>query len=233
MEEVVLVAKHRSVTGKQVKALRRAGGLPAILYGRKLQPIPVTLDARESNRILPAITTSHLVVIEIEGERHTTLVREKQYNPILGTLVHVDFNVVSMTERLHATVGIYIDGNSPAVKDFNGIIVTGQEELDVECLPQHLPEQVTIDISVLKRIGDAIYVRDIVLPSEVEVLTDPDEMVVLVTAPEAEEEEALAAPAEPEVIEKGKKEKNFNSCQLFDLSIFSLSSRPDTVCSIV
>jgi large subunit ribosomal protein L25 len=207
MKEVVLEAKRRDVIGKQVKALRRAGRVPAILYGRNIQPIPVTLDARETNRVIPTITSSHLVVVDIAGERHTALVREKQYNPILGTLVHVDFNVVSMTEKLRTTVSIYIDGESPAVKDFNGVIVTGQEELEVQCLPQYLPERITIDISMLKRIGDIIRVSDISLPAEVEVLTDLDEMVVLVTAPVSEEAEAgLAGPVEPEIIEKGKKE---------------------------
>jgi large subunit ribosomal protein L25 len=208
MEELVLSAKRRQVVGKQVRALRREGQLPAVLYGRSFQPISITLDARESNRIIPTITSSHLITISLEGEKHSALVREKQYNPILGTLVHVDFYVVSMTEKLRALVTLQVEGDAPAVKEFDGVLVTGVEEVEVECLPAYLPERILVDISGLLKIGDSIHVRDLQVVPEVEVLTDLDEMVVLVTAPEAEEvEEVEAAVPEPEVIEKGRKEE--------------------------
>jgi large subunit ribosomal protein L25 len=94
------------------------------------------------------------------------------------------------------------------VKDYDGIVVTGIEQLEVQCLPGDLPERITIDISELAQIGDAIYVRDIRLTSAVEVLTDLDEMVVLITAPAVEvAEEVAVAEEEPEVIDKGKKEE--------------------------
>ena len=208
MEEVVLKAQKRDVIGKQVKALRRAGRLPAILYGRSITPMAVTFDYKETSRILPYVTSSQLVVIEMEGEQHHALVREKQLHPVLGSLLHVDFNVVSMTEKLRTAVSLHLVGESPAVKDFDGILVTTLEELDVECLPKYLPERIDIDVSVLKQIGDVIHVRDILLDEHIEVLTDPGEMVVLVTAPEAEEVEAVEGGAfEPEVIERGKKEE--------------------------
>jgi large subunit ribosomal protein L25 len=208
MEEVVLKAQKRDVIGKQVKALRRAGRLPAILYGRSITPMAVTFDYKETSRILPYVTSSQLVVIEMEGEQHHALVREKQLHPVLGSLLHVDFNVVSMTEKLRAAVSLHLVGESPAVKDFDGILVTTLEELDVECLPKYLPERIDIDVSVLKQIGDVIHVRDLALDEHIEVLTDPGEMVVLVTAPEAEEVEAVEGGAiEPEVIERGKKEE--------------------------
>jgi large subunit ribosomal protein L25 len=208
MEEVVLKAQKRDVIGKQVKALRRAGRLPAILYGRSITPIAVTFDYKETSRILPYVTSSQLVVIELEGEQHHALVREKQLHPVLGSVLHIDFNVVSMTEKLRTAVSIHLVGESPAVKDYEGIIVTTLEELEVECLPKYLPERIDVDIAVLKQIGDVIHVRDILLAEQIEVLTDPGEMVVLVAAPEAEEIEAVAAGVpEPEVIERGKKEE--------------------------
>jgi large subunit ribosomal protein L25 len=186
-EEVVLKAERREVIGKQVKALRREGRLPAVLYGRKFQAIPVTLDLREASRILPTITSSHLVKIALDGERHTALVREKQRHPVQGSLLHVDFMVVSMTEKLRASVMIDLVGEAPGVKEFNGVLVVGQEQLDVESLPGDLPERITVDLSVLGQIGDTIHVRDITIPSGVEVLTDLDEMVAILTAPAAEE----------------------------------------------
>jgi large subunit ribosomal protein L25 len=211
MEETVLQAKRREVIGKHVKSLRRAGRLPAVLYGHTTEPIPVTLDMREASRVLPTITSSHLVTVDVEGERHTTLVREKQRHPVLGSLLHVDFLVVSMTEKLRAEVMIELEGEAPAVKEYSANLVTGQESLEVECLPSDLPDRIIVDISVLKKIGDAIRVRDLQIPEAVEVLTDLDVMVVQATAQAAEEVVEEAVPevveAEPEVIERGKKEE--------------------------
>jgi large subunit ribosomal protein L25 len=214
MEEIVLQAKQRNVIGKQVKALRRQGGLPAILYG-SIDSQPITLDAHDAERVLQSVTSSHLITIDVEGSPHSVLVRERQRNPLTGHLIHVDFQVVSLTEKLHASVLLDLVGDAPAVKDHSGVLVTGLESLDVECYPQDLPERITIDLSILREIGDAIYVRDLSIPEAVEVLVDSDEMVILVTAPEAEpveeeeEEEGIVEveEGEPEVIERGKKEE--------------------------
>jgi large subunit ribosomal protein L25 len=211
MEEIVLQAKKRDVLGRQVKALRRQGGLPAILYG-SIDPLAITLDAHNAERVLQSVTSSHLITLDVEGSPHSVLVRERQRNPLTGHLIHVDFQVVSLTKKLRANVLLDLVGDAPAVKEHSGVLVTGLESLEVECFPQDLPERITIDLSVLGEIGDAIYVRDLHLPDVVEVLEDPDEMVILVTAQEAEpveeeEEVAEAAEEEPEVIERGKKEE--------------------------
>jgi large subunit ribosomal protein L25 len=204
-------AKARSVIGKQVKALRRGGELPGILYGHQINPIPISLNYRDATRMMFGVSSSQLIEVEVEGERHTALVREKQHDPVTGALLHVDFQVVSLTERLRTMVRIVLTGEAPAVKNFSGIVVTGQEELEVECLPGDLPSHLVVDITRLENIGDGIYVRDIEIPPEVKVLTDLNELVVLITAqaaePEPEEEEAVVAEVEPEVIEKGKKEE--------------------------
>lgn len=211
MEEIVLKAQRRAVVGKQVKALRRQGFLPAVLYGRGIDPLPIQLDYKEASYILPRISSSHLISVDLEGERHHALVREKQRDPIYGSLLHVDLNVVSMTEKLRAHVALVLSGEAPAVKDLNGTLVQTVEELEVECLPQYLPDHIVVDLSSLKEYGDAIHVKDISLPAEVEVLTDPDEIVAVVTAPTVEAVEvaevAEAAGEEPEVIERGKKEE--------------------------
>ena len=214
MEKVVVKATHRTVIGKQVRALRRAGQLPGILYGRHIEPAPISMDAREASRILSHLTSSSLVTIDLEGQEYPSLVRESQRNPIKRNLVHVDFQVVSLTEKLRTRVGIEVAGISPAVKDFNAVLVTSLDELEVECLPQHLPERIVVDISRLANVGDGIHVRDIILSENVKVLSDPEEMVVVVTASRVEEVEEVAAVAipgqemaEPEVIEKGKKEE--------------------------
>jgi len=206
--ELVLKATPRSVTGKQVGAYRRKGLLPAVMYGKTLQqPVNIFLEAHSTGLLLPRISKARLIMIELDDVRYPVLVREKQRDVMTGKYLHVDFLAVSMTEKLRASVRIELKGVAPAIKDYNGFLVTGVEEIEVECLPGDLPEHFVLDISSLKQIGDSLSVSDLKAPERVELLTDLDEMVVQITAPMAEEvEPGLAGAAEPEVIEKGKKD---------------------------
>lgn len=210
MEKVVLHATRRTVTGKQVNVLRRSGKLPGVMYGHHFDPTAITLDLHDASMLLSGLTGSSLVTIELDGTDHAALVREKQRDYIKNTLKHVDFQIVSLTEKIRANVDIELVGQSPAVKDFNGVVVTNLDHLEVESLPQYLPERILVDVSRLAKIGDGIFVRDIKVSSEVEILDDPDAMLVIITAQAAEEEivaPVAAATEEPEVIEKGKKEE--------------------------
>jgi large subunit ribosomal protein L25 len=211
MEEIVLNASQRNIVGKQVRALRRMGQLPGIIYGKGFSPLPILLDSHQAGLVLPTLSSSQLIVINVDGQNHTSLVREKQRHPVTGHLIHVDFQEVSMTERLRAMVELDFIGESPAVKNYNGVLVANLEQLEVEALPADLPERIQVDISPLKEIGDAIHVRDILLSSEVEVLNNLEEIVIVVTAPAAEEEVEVTetTEAEPEVIERQKKEEEF------------------------
>jgi large subunit ribosomal protein L25 len=212
MEKAVIQADKRTVVGKQVRALRREGKLPAVIYGYGIDPISIALDAHSASRILAKASSSTLVTIELAGEQYPTLVREKQLDFIRNTLIHVDFMAVSMTEKITASVGVHLEGASPAVKEYSAILVTGLTELEVECLANDLPERFVVDVSGLVEIGDGVYVRDVLPPANVDILSDPDEMIVVATAQaaeEVEEEEVVEVEEgeEPEVIEKGKKEE--------------------------
>jgi len=209
MDKVVLQATRRIVTGKQVGALRRQGLLPGVMYGHHFDPTPISLDLHTTTLALAGLSRSSLVYLNLEGSEHATLIRERQRDYIRGNFKHIDFQVVSLTEKIRAEVSIELTGSSPAVRDLNGVIVTGLDQLEVESLPQYLPERYVIDISSLVKIGDGLYVRDIKVTEEVEILSDPDEMLVIVTAGTAEEpeEEVAGVVAEPEIIEKGKKEE--------------------------
>lgn len=210
MEKVVLSASLRTVTGKQVKSLRRQGQLPAVIYGHGVNPVAITLDAHSTSLILPTISSSHLIEIDVEGQMHTVLVRERQRHPVRGELIHLDFHEVSMTETLRLMVGLSFVGEAPAVKTYNAVVVNNFEEIEIEALPGDLPENLHVDISGLKEIGDMIMVKDIQVPSGVTVLSDMDEIVVVVTPPVSDEEPAEeAGMSEPEVIERGKKEEEF------------------------
>jgi large subunit ribosomal protein L25 len=216
MEKVVLKAEKRAVIGKQVKAMRRAGKLPAVIYGRHTDPIIVSLDSHSASLVLGRLTSSSLVTIELDGQEYPALVREKQRDYIKNRLLHVDFLAVSLTETLRAAVAVNLVGVSAAVKDYNAVLVTNLQALEVECLPTDLPERIDIDISVLARPGDGIRVRDVKVSDKVRLLDDPDTMVAVATFAKVEEEAAAVpgaegvapAEAEPELaVERGKKDE--------------------------
>lgn len=215
MDKVVLKAVKRDVTGKQVSALRRAGKLPAVIYGRHVEPIAISLDAHTTSLAMAKLTSSSLVTIELDGREYPSLVRERQRNYIKGNLTHVDFLAVDLNENIRATVRLEFVGISAAVKDFNGVLVKNLEKLEVECLPTDLPERITVDISALKQIGNGIRVRDMAIFDNVRILNDEDEMIAVATAAkeEAVVEAAVAVvpgaeTSAPELsVERGKKEE--------------------------
>jgi large subunit ribosomal protein L25 len=217
MEKVVINATKRDVVGKQVKALRREGKLPAVIYGRHTEPIKINLEAHSASLALAKLTSSSLVTINVDGTEYPTLVREKQRDYIKNRLLHVDFLAVSMTEKLRTNVRVNFIGLSGAVKDFNAVLVHNLELLEVECLPTDLPERIDVDISVLAKPGEGIRVRDVQVADNVRLLNDPDTMVAVATFPKVEEE-AVAVPGaegvtptdtEPELAEeRGKKEED-------------------------
>lgn len=211
MEKIVINAVKRTVTGKQVGALRRAGKLPGVIYGNKVDPIAITMDLKQSTHILNNSTTSSIIQIDLEGVEYAALVRERQKDYLKNRFIHIDFQAVSQTEKIKAEVGIEFIGIAPAVKEFSGVIVEGITAIEVEALPKDLPERFVVDVSQLAEIGDAIYVKDLTIPSNVDVLSTLEDMIVMVSAPAAEEEvevvETEELESEPEVIEKGKKEE--------------------------
>lgn len=212
MDEVVIQANRREVLGKKVGALRREGKLPAVVYGSKIESIPITLDMRYASQTLEKLSPSALVVVDVEGEQHYTLVRDKQRNPVRRSIIHVDFQAVSLTETVRANLNINLIGEAPAIETYLGIVVPSLEQLSIESLPKDLPDKIDVDISGLMEIGDSILVVDLVVPDGVEILSDPEDVVVVVIAQaaeeveEVEEEEVLEEGEEPEVLERGKRE---------------------------
>lgn len=216
MEKVVLNATRRDVIGKQVKALRRAGKLPAVIYGRRTEPININLDAHTASLALGKLTSSSLVTINVDGTEYSALVREKQRDYIKNRLLHVDFLAVSLDEKIRTYVVVNFIGVSTAVKDYNAVLVKNLEQLEVECLPTDLPERIDVDISVLNRPGEGIRVRDVKISDNIRILNDSDTMVAVATFAKVEEEAAPVAGAEgvaptseePELsVERGKKEE--------------------------
>lgn len=223
-EQIVIEAQKRTVKGKQVGALRREGILPGIIYGRikkdQIQPIPIQLDLHEVSQTIKKLTGSSLVTLNVEGEKYPAILREAQRDIIYGTLRHVDFMAVSLSETLQTSVPIELIGQAPAEINMAAVVVTGVSVLEIECLPQDLPDRIEVDATVLEDIDSVIYVKDLDISENITILTDPDELiagVTYVTIEEEEEEEEegelaelLDEDMEPEVIEKGKREDEFD-----------------------
>ena len=205
-------AEARAVIGKQVKALRRAGLVPAVIYGAGLEPIAIELKSREAERALARATGATLFDLELGGETHKVLVREVQRHSIRRDLRHVDFLKVAMDKLIRAVVPIELSGEAPAVKTLGGVLVSGVQSIEVEALPADLPDRVTISIDVLAKIDDKVTVADLALGKGVRVLTSADDVVarVIYQAIEVIEEpvkEAVAVAAEPEVIARKKEDE--------------------------
>ena len=219
MAKNLLDANIRKAIGKKVGVLRRQGKLPAVMYGRNFESTPIVLDLRDTTRLLAKLTSSSLITICLDDKEYLTLVQERQRDFILGTLKHIDFRVVSLDERIKTSVPIEVIGIAPAIKEFNGVLISNLNMVDVECLADDLPERIIVDVSGLMEIGDSVTVESLDISKAVDILNPATDVVVSITSMIAElieeEEEGLEGDleeldedGEPEVIEKGKKEED-------------------------
>jgi large subunit ribosomal protein L25 len=210
MSELVLNAERRTVKGKQVNRLRREGVLPGVVYGPGSAPTAIQMNARAATRVIRKLKGAELIDLVIDGETKPVLLQDIERHAIRGDFEHVDLYAPDMHKPLRVYVPISLTGVSFAVNSLSGVLVRGMTELYVECLPRDLISGVTVDISVLQQINQSVTVKDIAVPATVNVLDDPDSMVVRVNY-QSKEEDLSAAPsvasAEVEVVEKGKKEE--------------------------
>jgi large subunit ribosomal protein L25 len=212
-ETYTLDAQKRTLIGKQVGQLRRAGIIPAVVYGARTAPIHVQIDARQLKATLLKAGGTHLITMNIEGRSQQVIARDVQRDVIRGDILHVDFLAVDASTKVRTEVPIAFVGEAPAVQMGMGILLQGLSTLEIEALPADLVERIEVDLSPLKSLNDSIHVRDLKLGDKLTVVTDPDAMIVRVTVTSAAVSEAAAEleerSAEPEVIEKGKKQEEF------------------------
>ena len=208
MERVVIKASKRDVTGKKVSQLRREGQMPGVVYGHHIEPIAIVMNPHDVTRAMIGLTPSSIVTLDIDGEEHAALIRERQRDYLRNRFIHIDFQAVSRTEKIRARIETILEGTAPAVKNYNGIVLHEKEYIEVEALPEHLPEKFVIDISSLEKIGDMIRISDMAISDDVTVFDDANDVIVSISGVKEEaEEEAEAGADEPEVVEKGKKEE--------------------------
>jgi large subunit ribosomal protein L25 len=201
-----LSVEVREHTGKGMgRRLRATGRIPAILYGRGRESVPISLDPRLLEKLLAASDAgmNTLIDLAVVGRSDlagkVVLVKELQRHPVRGSLLHADLYEVDLTKTIEVSVPIHVVGTAAGVALDGGILDQALRELEIECLPRAIPDQIDVDVSALK-IGESIHVRELVLPEGVKLLSDPDLSVVSVVAPAAEiVPEVAAAEVAPEV----------------------------------
>jgi large subunit ribosomal protein L25 len=195
--ETKLQAETRHDTGKGfARRLRASGKVPGVLYGHEMDPIPLSVDAREMFHLLHGGAGGNaLMDLMVDGTEHLAMAREIQRDHIHNKLIHIDFLAVSRSEKITVNVPVVETGEAVGVKE-GGVVEHHLREVSVECFPQDVPEQIDFDISNVA-LGDMIHVSDLNPPSGVTILSNPEDAVLSVITPAALRVEAdLSVPGE-------------------------------------
>jgi large subunit ribosomal protein L25 len=222
--DAILEVEKRDGQGKnEARRLRAAGRIPAVVYGsrkgKSREAVPVAVDPKEVMRILHSESGANtLITLKLDGTESRVMVKEYQLDPITHKLLHADFFELAMDRAITVTVPIAVRGEAAGVKQQGGLLDFVTREIEVQCLPTDIPERIEVDVSELM-LHQAVRLRDLPQNPKWKALNDPDTMIVHVVVPKAEEAAATpeaeaaaaaaaaAVPTEPEVIKKGKVEK--------------------------
>jgi large subunit ribosomal protein L25 len=214
MEKIVLEAELRGTGRHQVHEMRASGRVPAVVYGPGAQPKTVAVDARALHKALVS-AGSGLITLKVGSTPAVqVLTREIQRDPVRRNIIHIDFQAVSMTQKLRLDVPVEPEGVAPATVNSDLVLVRVLNTVEIECLPADIPAHLVADLSKLETVDDEVVARDLVLPAGVRLVTDPEQVIFAITISRATaEEEAAAEGAEEasadtvEVIAKGKAAK--------------------------
>jgi len=190
--------KQRKVTGKKNKILRRKGIVPGVVYGPKRKSLNVELELKEFKKIFSQAGYSKLIDLEVKEEKkeNKVLIREVQYEPITDSIDHVSFYELDLAKHITANIPLEVTGESKAVKESIGFLVTPLDSIEVRCLPSDLPEKFTLNISSLQKIGDSITTADLKVPRGVSLTKEVAQNATL----------AYIAPPQKEIVEEEKVE---------------------------
>lgn len=189
--------------------VRASGLIPAVFYGPKEPAQSIKIVYNEFEKALKEAGESTVVVLELDGEEHETLIHDVSYHPVRGTINHIDFYVIEKGKKVQVPVPLEFIGVAPAEKSLGGTLVKVMYEIEIEAMPKDLPHEITVDISSLVDFESQIHASDIVLPAGVVLITEPEEVIALVQEPNEEVEAPVEAVdiASIEVEKKGKKEE--------------------------
>ena len=202
MDKIVLNAKQRKLFGRKVKKLRREGILPGNVFGKGIKSLAVEVDLKEFSEVFKKAGETHVIYLEISKKQKPVLIQNVQLDPVSDDYLHVDFMQVDLTKKVTASVPVEVVGESEAEKTGLGTVVQYINEVEVECLPTDIPEQIQADISKLKTLEDTVVVADLKTSDKVTVLNEADQILVKVEEVKEEVEEEVVAQEEEKEQEK-------------------------------
>jgi large subunit ribosomal protein L25 len=212
-EQIALDATMRTVIGKKVKRLRKEGWLPATVYGKQITPLSIQVDGKTFNKTYQKAGGTSLVRLNIPGQPvQSAFIQSVQRHPVKRDIIHADFHVVDLTIRMHAEIPIVLTGSSPLVERDDATVNQVLSSVEIEALPEDVPHQIDIDISVLDSFDAQVFVRDLAHGSDYRFVTPEDTLILSLTmvrahvSDEAAEEEPVSA-AEPELIRKERSDE--------------------------
>jgi large subunit ribosomal protein L25 len=191
-----ILAKRRDIKGKQTARLRKEGLVPAVLYGKDLKPVAVTVNLSEFEKVFKKAGTSTILNLQLDNADHDVLIKEVALDPVKDLPRHVDFYQIKKGEKIRVKVPLHFENEAPAVKEFGGLLVTSKDEVEIECWSKDLPRAIIVDLSSLKELEASLHIKDIQAPANVKILDPADEVVAVITKPKEEKEEVVVSEAE-------------------------------------
>lgn len=179
------------------------GSVPGVIYGKKCPSTPLSVDTSDLLRVFREAGFSHIIDLSLDGKKHQAIIHDVDVHPVSGQFLHVDFLAVSATDKLTVTVPITLSGESQAARD-GAIIDHVLEDIEIRCLPADIPTDITVDISKLEKVGDAIRVADLPLDPKKHEILHHEESEAVVLASEFQEYVPDEVPAEVEVLTEKK-----------------------------
>jgi large subunit ribosomal protein L25 len=205
VDKVKLSAKEREQKGKKVKHLRKDGLLPVVIYGKDRKPMALEVNAHDFTLMYKTAGGNTIVEVEIEKldgtkEKKNVLIHMVDLDPVKSTILHADLLQIKMNEKITTTVPLKFVGDSVAVIDLQGSLLTPKSEVEVECLPANMPHEIEVDITPLEDFEAVLHVSDVIVPEGVVILDDAEETLAYVEAPRTDEEmEEIEGEVEAEI----------------------------------
>lgn len=196
MGRFTLKAAPRTIKGRKTKQLRKTGVIPANVYGKKITSVAIQVEVKEFERIFSLAGETSLVELVFNNKTHPVLIHNVSYHPVTDFPLHIDFLQVDLKEKVTTRVSLHIKGESPAVKDKIGTLLTILSEIEIEALPTDLPDKIEVDISSLTKVGDVIKVGQLVVDKKIKIISLTDAELVKIAPLISKEAEAMAKEAE-------------------------------------
>ena len=202
MESIALNVDLREETGRQVKNLRKEGNVPGVVYGQGKENVNISVENNIFEKVYRDAGENTVVELSVGGKSKVpVIIYEVKRDPVTSLVQHIDFLRINMSEEIETAIPLNFVGESIAVKNLGGTLVTPKDELQVKCLPNDLIHEFEVDISILNEFSDAIHVSDIKVPGNIQVLHGEEELVAHVMPPRVEVEPTVAETEEGEIVE--------------------------------